>query len=282
MLSAGPTGLTDDLWLAAHDSVTGRAQVGEWALGVGLATGLFAELVHGSFIELHDGEFFRTAAGLPDDPALRSLLAKMQAEEPSQPPVLPPPRASVPVQAEHSPYWPAQAHHYQPSPWPASHDWPSREQPAAPPVHRRRVGQEEARHSRHGHDLRTWLSYLAYDGRAEQRVIERLARRGLIRRDKQHRLLRRPTTYWVPCDSVAAATPANMISTAVQNQRRLDRTQLCLAGLILATGLHHHALATLDQRDRSRLNDELQQRLDAPTRELIHTADITVADAAIR
>jgi hypothetical protein len=39
--------LTDDLWLAAHDSVNGKPQIGDWPLGVGLATGLLAELVHG-------------------------------------------------------------------------------------------------------------------------------------------------------------------------------------------------------------------------------------------
>ena len=40
MPSAEPTRLTDDLWLAAHDSLRGTSEIGDQALGVGLATGL--------------------------------------------------------------------------------------------------------------------------------------------------------------------------------------------------------------------------------------------------
>ena len=97
MPSAEPTRLTDDLWLAAHDGVKGARLIGDWPLGVGLATGLLAELVHGGFLELRDGELFRTAAELPDDPALRPLLIKMEAEEQTWPP--PAPALSVPKRA---------------------------------------------------------------------------------------------------------------------------------------------------------------------------------------
>ena len=46
MPSAEPPRLTDDLWLAAHDCVTDKPWIGDWPLGVGLATGLLTELVH--------------------------------------------------------------------------------------------------------------------------------------------------------------------------------------------------------------------------------------------
>jgi hypothetical protein len=90
MLSAEPTRVTDDLWLAAHDSLRGTTHLGERALGVGLATGLLAELVHGGFLNLREGELFRTTRPAPDDPALSPLLEVMAAEEntwPQAPPV---------------------------------------------------------------------------------------------------------------------------------------------------------------------------------------------------
>jgi hypothetical protein len=81
MPSAEPTRLTDDLWLTAYDSVSGRPRIGDWPLGVGLATGLIAEVIDGRFVELREGELFRTGAAPPDDPALGPVLVKMQAEE---------------------------------------------------------------------------------------------------------------------------------------------------------------------------------------------------------
>jgi hypothetical protein len=64
---------------------------------------------------------------------------------------------------------------------------------------------------------------------------------GLVRRQERRRLLGGATASYVPYDSVAAATPASMISIAVRNGRALSVSQLFLAGLFLATGLHHHA-----------------------------------------
>ena len=286
MLSAEPARLTDSLWLAAHDSVKGTPQIGEWALGVGLATALLAELVHGGFLELCDGELFDTAAALPDDPALQPVLIKMRAEEQSwQPPTqLPSVGASVrtaaPARQGHD--WPAQGHDDRRRPAAAQHgwDWPSqtpdvREQRLTPP-------QDESRHYRRGHQLSDWLSYLAYERRAQDRVTERLARSGLVRWEERRRLFGGTTTSYVPHDSVAAATPANLINIAVQNRQRLDRSQLLLAGLLLATGLHHHALATLSAADRAYLADNLKRRLDDTSRALLRAADASIAGAAMR
>ena len=259
MPSAEPGRLADDLWLAAHDSVNGKPQIGDWPLGVGLATGLIAELVHGGFLDLRQSELFRTTAELPDDPALRPLLIKMEAEEQTWPP-LPPARARATVRARDGWDWPPRA----------SEDeaWSSR--------------QEENRHRRRGHELGVWMSYLAYEQRAEARVVDRLSRSGLVRRDERRRLLGGTTVSYAPYDSVASGTPASTMRSAVQSRRRLDRPMLLLAGLFLATGLHHQALATLSPFERSQLADELKRNLDDISRELLRAADVAVGEAAMR
>src|SRR5688572_22263838 len=106
MLSAEPSWLTDDLWLAAHDGVKGTRLIGDWPLGVGLATGLLAELIHGGFVELRDGQLFRKTAGLPDDPALRPVLIKMEAEEKTWPPLAPAARVRATVRSRDDCDWP--------------------------------------------------------------------------------------------------------------------------------------------------------------------------------
>nr|WP_221383162.1 GPP34 family phosphoprotein [Actinoplanes polyasparticus] len=281
MQSLGPARLTDDLWLAAHDGVRGRLQVNDRTLGVGLATGLLAELVHGGHLELHDGVLIRTAAPT-DDLALRPVLIQMEAEEADLAAARPvAPRASPPNVFFGD--WPAQPGYGLGRP-PATMSGHQRE---AEPSGTWSPHPGPARHTRPGHDLGTWLAYLSYDRRAERLVIERLSRMGLAKREERSRWLRRPVVAYVPCDSVTAANPANKISTAVQNRRRmdwrrLDGTQLCLAGLILATGLHHHAFATLDAADRSYLTGEIRDRLDEPTRTLLRAADAAVGEAAMR
>ncbi|GAA4731240.1 GPP34 family phosphoprotein [Phytohabitans rumicis] len=263
MPSAAPTWLTDNLWLAAHDSVNGKPHIGEWPLAVGLATGLLAELVHDQYCELRQGELFRTIAELPDDPALAPLLIKMAAEEQTWP--TPPPTARIqaraPVAAEQS--W------GRPPTAPRGRAWP-------PPA------QAENRHRQRGHDLGEWLSYLAYEKRAEERVIDRLSRTGLIRRDERRRLLGGTKVRYVPYDSIATGTPANAISDAVQRDRALSPSELLLAGLFLVTGLHHYALSTLTPAERTQLTRQLGAGLDPMSRELLKAADVAVGEAAMR
>lgn len=264
MPSAAPTRLTDNLWLAAHDSVNGKPHIGDWPLAVGLATGLLAELGHYQYCELRQGELFRTTDDLPDDPALAPLLIKMAAEEQSRP-TLPPPtargRARAPVAAEEI--------------------WGRR--PTAPPGRAwPPQAQEEHRHRKHGHDLGAWLSYLAYEKRAEERVIDRLSRTGLIRRDERRRLLIGTKVRYVPYDSIASGTPASTVSAAVQRGHTLSPPELLLAGLFLATGLHHYALSTLTPAERTQLTQQLGAGLDPMSRELLKAADVAVGEAAMR
>ncbi|WP_433721504.1 GOLPH3/VPS74 family protein [Actinoplanes sp. CA-051413] len=269
MPSAEPTRLTDDLWLAAHDGVKGARLIGDWPLGVGLATGLLAELIHGGFLELREGELFRaqdTAAALPSDPALRPVLVTMQAEEQTWPA----PPAPVQVRATvHEEQWGPRA--WERGAWP-------------PPV------QQETRHRRPGHPLNAWISYLAYDSRAEARVLDRLSRTGLVQREEHRRLFGGTTVRYVPFDSYASGTPANTITHAVQTGRALPWADVILAGLFLATGLHHHALATLSPYERSLLTQQIKTGLTDPVgsgikamlRELLHAADAAIGEAAMR
>jgi Golgi phosphoprotein 3 GPP34 len=276
MSSAGPARLTDDFWLAAHDSVNGKPKIGAWPLAVGLATGLLAELVHDQFLELRDGELFRdNARPAPDDPALRPVLAGMVNEErtwPTAPVTAGPPEMGG---------WGARAPQYG--------DRPMQVQP--PDRHRQR-----------GHDLGAWISYLAYEDRAEKRVIDRLSRTALIRQEQRRRVFGSTTMRYRPYDSFVSGTPANAITSTLQGRRQLSWSELFLAGLFLATGLHHHALATLDAAEKSLLSQQLKYGLhdhylpglldlsgreqvpdlQQMSRELLRAADTAVGEAAMR
>ncbi|MCM4078292.1 GPP34 family phosphoprotein [Paractinoplanes hotanensis] len=259
MPSAGPTWLTDDLWLAAHDGVKGARLIGERPLGVGLAAGLLAELVHAGWLELREGELFRTGANLPSDPALRPLLVRMEAEEQE--------RAAVQAREDEG-RGPRASERG---------SWP-------PPV------RQETRHRLRGHQLKAWMAYLAYEGRAEARVVDRLSRTGLVRREERRRLFGGTTARYVPCDANASGLPANSITQAVHHGRPLPGLDAFLAGLLLATGLHHHAFATLSTHERSLLGGLIKTGLTDPgepgiramLRELLRAADAAVGEAAMR
>jgi hypothetical protein len=290
MSSVQPLRLADCLWLAAHDSLDGKPRIGEWSLGVGLATALLGELVHHGCLEIRDGELFRVDGAGSDDPALRPLLDKMAAEESNwtpaaAPPIPPRPRAPTGShQGRRQPYpgadWPTQA--FETPVWPPHPD--GSPQRTYPPDDGYRIAQqpEQNRHRRRGHDLRQWMSYLSYDRRAEIRVVDRLSRTGLAQRHEHRRLFRESTVRYVPRDSVMAGTPASRVRIAVQSGRGLDRMQLVLAGLFLATGLHHHALETLSPLERAQLADELKTGLDDMSRELLRAADAAIGEAAMR
>ena len=343
MPSAEPTRLTDDLWLAAHDGVKGARLIGDWPLGVGLAAGLLAESVQRGYLELREGELFRRATGLPEDPALRPVLVKMEAEEQSwlaaPPPPLPPawPRAAgrirdddgwgprpsdrdgrwpqiseregqgartserngqAPQASERDSQGPRVSERNGPVPRVSERDSQrprvSERDSQGPRVSERDgwspAVEPDTRHRLRGHDLGVWLAYLAYDGRAEALVVDRLSRTGLVQREERRRLFGGTTVRHVPRNSYASGSPANTITHAVQNGRVLPWPKVFLAGLFLATGLHHHALATLSPSERSLLARQIEQglhddnnpRLKAMSRELLRAADAAVGEAAMR
>ena len=290
MPSVEPVRLTDQLWLAAHDGVGGRPCIAEWPLGVGLAAGLLGELIHGGCLTLHHDELVRTGHSLPEDPALQPLLGTMAAEEQRQTPVPVPPRPRQPVEqheewdesipSHHGTAWAdqvSQAHAWQARP--ADVGQRAAVQERSP---RHRHMHEQTQHHRPGHDLREWLSYLAYERRAESLVIDRLARAGLVQRRERRRLLGGATMRYVPCDSAVSGSPACKVRIAVQAGRGLSPTYLLLAGLFLATGLHEQALAPLSRLERSQLADELRHGLDDMSRELLRAADAAIGEAAMR
>nr|WP_221378317.1 GPP34 family phosphoprotein [Actinoplanes polyasparticus] len=273
------------MWLTAYDSVSGRPRIGAWPLGVGLAAGLIAELIGGRFVDLREGELFRTGAEPPDDPALGPVLVKMQAEEQDR--AVPASSAMAsrhawalgqPTVSGEGSVWPPRQRDNRDAGWRDSDEslaWPAT-------LRTQQRYEPDTRHRQRGHELRMWLSYLAYEGRAEQRVLDRLTRTGLVRREERRRLLGGRSVRFEPCDSVAAGNPANKVCIDVQGRRRLTDTQVLLAGLYLATGLHHHALATLSPNEWSWLADELGRRLDDTWRELLQAADSAVGEAAMR
>jgi hypothetical protein len=264
MPSAEPTRFTDPFWLAAHDGVKGARLIGDWSLGIGLATGLLAELVHGGWCQLWKGSLFRKTASPPKDPALLALFDQMKADEKDWPPPPPPPPSPRTYVGDHVQVRPGQV-------WPPA----ARAELSKPPV------PQETRPSGRGHDLREWMSWLVYEERAETLVGERLLRSGLVSREERRRMLGGTTVRYVPCDSVVTGFPASGVRTAVQRGLDLPCSGLFLAGLFLATGLHEHALATLTPAEHSALLDRLKG-LDEQSRELLKVAHAAVGDAAIR
>jgi hypothetical protein len=79
--------LADDLYLVAHDDVTGRAVVQPRALGLGLAAGLLAELILGGLIDVADGQVVMTRPRRPGergeppgDPLAGRVLGRVAGE----------------------------------------------------------------------------------------------------------------------------------------------------------------------------------------------------------
>ena len=253
MSPAEPIGLADAFWLTAYDNVVDKPRIGGWQLGIGLGTALLLESVEGGYLELRGAELFRTVRPAPNDRALHPLLAKMDKED---------------EQAAETAKQLAAARH-----------WPRLDQQAWYPE-----GPGAHRHSQHGHDLREWLSYLAYGNRAEEQVIQRLTRVGLVRRFEQRRLLGffEPRVLYRPYDSNAAGAPSSAITTAVQRRKTPTDQQVLLAGLFFATGLHMHALATLQPTEFSLLKDTVSRKISGVPRELLRTADVIVSEAALR
>lgn len=75
------TGRTaDDLYLLAHDDVTGRPFLQPRALGTGLAGALLAELMFAGAVRVRAGGIQLTPAGEPGDSLGRHILSVLQSE----------------------------------------------------------------------------------------------------------------------------------------------------------------------------------------------------------
>lgn len=76
--------LTDDFWLAAHDTFSGKPQLVAGPLGIGLAAGLLGELLFTGHISVSKGRLYLHFAPPPEDPALAPILAQLDEEERSR------------------------------------------------------------------------------------------------------------------------------------------------------------------------------------------------------
>lgn len=73
--------LTDDFWLAAHDTVSGKPRMAAGPLGTGLATGLLAELLFTGHIAVSKSLLYVQFAPSPEDPALVPIVAQLDEED---------------------------------------------------------------------------------------------------------------------------------------------------------------------------------------------------------
>jgi pheromone shutdown protein TraB len=80
---------------------------------------------------------------------------------------------------------------------------------------------------------------------------------------------------------MTAGWPATRIRTKVSRDEQLDVADLLLAGLILATGLDQHVMATLNSRDRTRLFEQFRRLFPAMLQQLVAHAEAAVGDAVM-
>ena len=260
-MSAAPTGLSEQFWLAAHDGHKHARVIGDTALGIGLATALLAELVHGGWCRLRQGRLHRGKdVAASKDPALLTLLNQMKIDErawpaPQEPRAVRPPGTYVGAHAQ-----PPRGQVWPPAPRPAPEEF----EPCGP-----------------GHDVGEYLSWLVLKDRAERLVGARLARIGLARREEHRRMWGGPTVRYVPCEEAETGFPASAVVGAARFGHELPWAGLFLVGLFLATGLDQHALFTLTPAERATLLRRLST-LDPMSAELLLAADAAVGDAATR
>jgi Golgi phosphoprotein 3 (GPP34) len=77
LTASGPVALTDELWLAAHDTPHGGRTIPQRRLGLGLATGILAELLLADTIRYHDDELFLPSRHQTTDPSLSAAVAQL-------------------------------------------------------------------------------------------------------------------------------------------------------------------------------------------------------------
>ena len=71
----------DELWLAAHDTVNGKARLARAELAVGLGTALLAELMFWGCLTIHRGRLHVRDSTEPDDVALHPIITQFMNEE---------------------------------------------------------------------------------------------------------------------------------------------------------------------------------------------------------
>jgi hypothetical protein len=72
--------LADGLWLAAHDTPTGKSRLGDRPLAIGLSSALLGELLFTGNITVAIGKIFPQFINAPDDSALASVVHQLKNE----------------------------------------------------------------------------------------------------------------------------------------------------------------------------------------------------------
>jgi len=264
--------LTDELWLAGNDEagVGGRRVAGR-AFAAGLAGGLLGELVRKKYVVVDGGWLYLERWEPLRDQALDTVVAHLhREEEPLREARREREREAIRRQEEvlrqreawlreQQPLWQRGQYEQRHAAWnPPSYQEPIAASPEAwvPPAH----------------DLHVWIAYLVAEHQsedpedpepvaslAETLVTRRLSRTGLLELEEVPRLLRRrPKLRYRPRDSADSGLPANRLKLALERRAQLSERDLFLAGLIMATGVHLHAFATLDRFGRRECDQQLK------------------------
>nr|WP_296067055.1 GPP34 family phosphoprotein [uncultured Actinoplanes sp.] len=159
--------------------------------------------------------------------------------------------------------------------------------PALAPVVNQMKGEDHSRrrqlpgaHEQSGLKLREWIQYLAVDNRAHDLVTNRMSRAGLIHREDRRSLFGGVTVRYTPRDSIISGAPVSRVNVALERRHELDQSQLALAGLFLATGLHQQVFANQTPDDRAELGRQLKT-LHPMLRELLRAAEQVVGEAVM-
>ena len=130
--------------------------------------------------------------------------------------------------------------------------------------------------------VRVWLQLLAAetppDGDIYDRVAARMERAGIVQARESGFIRRR--TRWMPRNMNDAAWPAARVSTALQQNKLLNRFDLVLGGLFLALGLHG-TVFTGDIDVMERLLRAHVRALEEQYIELLYQAETVVAASVI-
>lgn len=266
--------ITSDLWLVIHDDVHFRPHLPERSRGYGLGGGLLAELITGRYVVI-DHDRLHLAAGVrrPADEALAEVFERLSA---------PPEQWWVPLDGSRA-GWPELVDQ-PPAGWPmyaARHRLDGG--PSRPPELPAALSAVPSPASGVGQDVRDFLDFLSFEGRAEDLVVGRVLAEGLAHVVKQWRFLRGVEAVTQPTDWTTAGWPMARLRTRLAGVAgRLEASDLILAALALALGMFDLECSRLDHAEQERLAVQLRRELPPQIRELCRHVQVACRNAAIR
>ncbi|MFD2768015.1 GOLPH3/VPS74 family protein [Micromonospora eburnea] len=125
---------------------------------------------------------------------------------------------------------------------------------------------------------RTWLAFLAET--VPEQVAERLWQAGKVEPQQHRRLLRTPTTVYVPTNTNVAAWSWARLSTLLRDHKRLNPFDLVLMGIVNSCGLGGFVLDGARPSVYANLRRQLAEG-PQPMRELLADLDTAVGSAVL-